>query len=86
MSYTEESNPDGTGRREREKAYKQRNSDGKNTFEGERSQAPPGFDRVEYPLPKLESERPTDRSVSGAAERHEHAYDPATDIDWVPEP
>ena len=101
MSYTKESSQgDGTipsmGRRERERAYKQRNSDGKNTFEGERTFAPPAFDLEEYPLPMTDAQRVADAAQEddegadltdrGTTIVHEHVYDDATDIDWTPDP
>lgn len=39
------------------KAWRQRNSDGRNTFEGERTQGPPGFTLTEYALPLTDSQR-----------------------------
>lgn len=88
MPYSSESSsdPDDPGRREQEKAWKQRNSDGRNTFEGERTQGPPAFDLDEYPLPMSEEQRPTDREEpEGVTERHTHVYD-VTEPDWEVQP
>lgn len=59
------------------KRWRRRNSDGRDTFEGEHTQFPPAFTLDEYPLPKPDSERPTDRlDPEGVAVRHTHVWDP----------
>lgn len=84
--YTTESSSDGTGRREQEKNWRNRNSDGINTFEGERTQGPPAFSIVESALPMTEGQRPSDREdPEGVAERHEHLYD-VEEPDWEVQP
>lgn len=40
------------------KNWRQRNSDGRNTFEGERTQAPPAFDLEEHDLSLTTAQRP----------------------------
>lgn len=60
------------------KAWRQRNSDGRNTFNGERTQDPPAFDLVESALP-LGTVRitPDVDGEQGHAVRHGHVFDEA---------
>ena len=86
MPYTDESNSEGTGRREQEQTWKDRNSDFRNTFEGARTESPPNRTIVEYDLPKPDAERPGNREdPEGVAERHEHDWN-VDEPDWEVEP
>ncbi|MBA2708264.1 MAG: hypothetical protein H0U59_10735 [Gemmatimonadaceae bacterium] len=88
MPYTYESNTDpaNLGRREQEKNWKRRNSDFKNTFEGDITQATPAFTITESALPMSTTTRITDREdPEGVAERHTHVYG-VIQPDWVVEP
>jgi hypothetical protein len=59
--------------RDERKAWAQRNSDGRNTFEGEQSQPPPAFSLEEHELPAsaLRIDNPDEE---GAAIRHVHVF------------
>ncbi len=84
MPYSIESGQN--GRREQEKAWKRRNSDGKTTLDGEVTHAPPAFIMTESALPISDASRPADREdPEGVAERHTHVYG-VPQPDWVVEP
>jgi hypothetical protein len=65
--------------RAQRKAWRQRNSDGRNTFEGEKTQSPPTWDYVEDTLPPTATTDSPD-TTSGydrRAIREVHVFDPA---------
>lgn len=58
-----------------EKRWRRRNSDMRDTWEGERSAPPPARLVEEHELPMTEDERPAGREEpGGVAERHVHAW------------
>ena len=65
--------------RAQRKAWAQRNSDGRNTFEGERTHSPPTFDSEDAALPPTPATDSPD-TTSGydrRAIRQTHVFDPA---------
>lgn len=60
--------------REQRKAWAQRNSDGKATFERERTQPPPAFSLEEETLPDTNQKITSPEYDDAAAIRHVHVY------------
>jgi hypothetical protein len=63
--------------RRQAKTWRQRNSDGRDTFTGARSFNPPTFTITEVELPKPAADRVTDPDDAddARAERHTHVWD-----------
>jgi hypothetical protein len=65
---------------EQRKMWRTRNSDARNSFEGERSFSPPAFALTESDLPPTQgriSPAASDDTERGASIRHVHIFDPS---------